>query len=219
MDLAFWRRRWEANQIGFHQQQINTHLQAFWDRLGLTPDSLVFVPLCGKSRDLLWLRARGHRVLGVEISELAVRSFFHENHLQPRITRQGRFDCWSSDGLSLLCGDFFHLSTSQLSACDGVYDRASLIALPHAIRSRYARQLAALLPARARTLLVTMEYPQQEMQGPPFSVREDEVRRLFGSDFNVEPLFSADVLAENGHFRKRGLSRLLERVYLLTSAV
>lgn len=217
MQLTFWQQRWQANQIGFHQQQINTHLQEFWGRLALPEDSLVFVPLSGKSSDMLWLCARGHRVIGVEISELAVSSFFSDNDLQPQVTRQGNFDCWSTDGLSLLCGDFFDLSAAQLADCSGVYDRASLIALPQEMRPRYAHQLAALLPPGAQTLLVTMVYPQDQMRGPPFSVREAEVRQLFGTSFAIEQLFSTDVLAENKRFRERGLSRLQERVYRLTA--
>jgi thiopurine S-methyltransferase len=218
VQLEFWQQRWQANQIGFHQREINAHLQEFWGRLELPDASLVFVPLCGKSRDMLWLRARGYRVLGVEISPIAVSGFFHENELQPEVTRQNGFERWSADGLTILCGDFFHLDAARLADCGGVYDRASLIAMPPEMRPRYARHLSAILPAAASTLLVTMDYPQQQMQGPPFSVAEDEVRRLYRDSFRVRRLFCADILAENSGFRQRGLSRLQEQVYLLTPA-
>ncbi len=216
MNPDFWLERWQRNEIGFHQQEINAHLQDYWPRLGLPAGSRVFVPLCGKSRDLLWLRTCGHEVLGVEISPLAVRDFFAENRLTPLVAHDGKFERCTADGLSILCGDFFDLAPAQLAGADGVFDRASLIALPPAMRVRYAKHLTAILPRKAETLLVTMEYRQQEMDGPPFSVQEDEVRRLYEPRYMVATLFAKDILAENPRFRERGLSSLKEKVYRLT---
>jgi len=216
MKLDFWHQRWEQNQIGFHQREINTHLQQFWQQLVLPERSTVFVPLCGKSRDLLWLRAQGHKVLGVEISPIACAAFFEENGLQPDIDRQGSFQHFEADGLSILCGDFFQLTAADLSQVDGAYDRASLVALPPAMRLDYVRHLDAILPAAIRVLLVTMEYPQVEMDGPPFSVHEDEVQSLFEGRFNTQLLFQLDILAENLRFQQKGLSALQENAYLLS---
>lgn len=219
MDRDFWHERWQRNEIGFHQQEINAHLQDYWELLAVPAGGLVFVPLCGKSRDLLWLRARGHAVLGVEISPIAVRDFFAENALTPQVTRQGAFERYEADGLAILCGDFFDLTPELLQAVAGVYDRASLIALPPGLRTRYAGHSTAILPAAAGTLLVTMEYPQNEMSGPPFAVREDEVCLLYDKRYTVTCLFTKDILAENPRFRERGLSALAEKVYRLVPRV
>ncbi len=215
MDRDFWHERWQRNEIGFHQQEINAHLQDFWGQLAVPAGGLVFVPLCGKSRDLLWLRARGHTVLGVEISPIAVRDFFAENALTPQVLHQGAFERYEADGLAILCGDFFDLTPELVQGVAGVYDRASLIALPPELRTRYAEHSTAILPPAAGTLLVTMEYAQNEMSGPPFAVREDEVRRLYEKRNTVTRLFSKDILAENPRFRERGLSALAEKVYRL----
>jgi len=215
MNPGFWHERWQRNEIGFHQQEINAHLQDYWAQLAVPAGGQVFVPLCGKSRDLLWLRARGYTVLGVELSPIAVRDFFAENALTPQITLQGSFERHEADGLAILCGDFFDLTPELLQAVAGVYDRASLIALPPELRQRYAKHSATILPAGAGTLLVTMEYPQHEMSGPPFAVREDEVRRLYENGYTVTCLFSKDILAENPRFRERGLNALAEKVYRL----
>lgn len=216
MNHNFWHERWQRNEIGFHQQEFNAHLQDYWGQLAVPAGGQVFVPLCGKSRDLLWLRASGHAVLGVEISPIAVRKFFAENALTPQVTREGAFERYEADGLVLLCGDFFDLTPAYCQGVAGVYDRASLIALPPELRTRYAEHSAAILPVAARTLLVTMEYPQNEMSGPPFAVREDEVHRLYDKRFSVTCLFTKDILEENPRFRERGLSALAEKVYLLT---
>jgi len=215
MNPDFWHERWQRNETGFHQQEINAHLQDYWAQLAVPAGGLVFVPLCGKSRDLMWLRARGHAVLGVELSPIAVCDFFAENALTPQVTHHGAFERYDADGLVVLCGDFFDLTPELVQGVIGVYDRASLIALPHELRTRYAEHSMAMLPAAAGTLLVTMEYPQNEMSGPPFAVREEEVRRLYEKRYTVTRLFSKDILAENPRFRERGLRALTEKVYRL----
>lgn len=216
MEPDFWHERWERAETGFHQQDINFHLQRFWDRLGLPAGRRVFVPLCGKSRDMLWLAGAGHPVTGVEISPVAVEAFFEENGLRPNRRREGAFEMWEQDELRVLLGDFFALEPHHLAEVAGVYDRASLIALPPAMRERYARKLAAILPAGVPTLLVTLEYDQAALMGPPFAVGETELRALFEPAHAVELLYARDALAEESRWRERGLTWLLEKAYRLT---
>ena len=216
MEPSFWHERWERAEIGFHQQTINIHLQQFWNRLELRAGQRVFVPLCGKSRDLLWLAGEGHPVTGVEISPLAVEAFFTENGLKPRRWRDGAFEVWEADEIRILLGDFFALEPWQVADCAGVYDRASLIALPPAMRAQYARYLEMILTTGAPVLLVTLEYDQTAMNGPPFAVGEKEVRALYGPTHEVELLVSRDALSEESRWRERGLTWLLEKGYRLT---
>jgi len=216
MEHSFWHERWERAEIGFHQQDVNVHLQQFWSRLGLPSGQRVFAPLCGKSRDLLWLAGEGHPVTGVEISPIAVEAFFQENGLQPRRRQEGAFEIWEQDELRILLGDFFALESHHLTDIAGVYDRASLIALPPALRERYVGHLDAILPPEIRTLLVTLEYDQEQLTGPPFAVAEAEVRVLYQSTHDIELLDTRDALSEESRWRDRGLTWLLERVYRLT---
>lgn len=216
MDKDFWIERWERNQIGFHQDEINAYLREFWKEMRVPGDGRVFVPLCGKSLDMIWLRAQGHEVLGVEISPVAVRDFFSENGLRYSRRPSGELERYESDGLTVLCGDFFSLTADDLKGCSSAYDRASLVAFPQEMRPAYAAHLGAVLPAGCPVLLVTLEYPLEEMQGPPFPVPEDEVQDLFGSGYAVRRIHEADVLAEYPRFRERGLSRLTERIFSLS---
>lgn len=216
MDAEFWHERWQRNQIGFHQHEINSHLQAFWGNLAAPAGSRIFVPLCGKSRDMLWLRSQNLNVTGVEISPVAVRDFFAENALEPTVTQQGDFERWEADGLMILLGDFFALAAADVADCAGVFDRASLIALPPAMRARYAQHLLAVLPRGVQTLLITLEYDQQQMNGPPFSVQEAEVLALYAEHCQVDRLLAINALEDEPGFRQRGLNRLEEKVYLLT---
>ena len=216
MQPDFWHERWALRQIGFHQEEINAHLQQFWPALGIAPGAHVFVPLCGKSADMLWLRAQGHEVTGVEISPLAVQAFFAENDLAATARQQGRFEVYESDGICLYCGDFFDLAPEDLAGIHAVYDRAALVALPPDMRTAYATHMGRLLPSVTKMLLVTFDYPQQEMQGPPFSVQEAEVRRCYGENCAVELVCDTDILDLEPRFRDRGVSRLHEKVYVLT---
>jgi len=215
MDLDFWHERWQANQIGFHQGETNRHLLRHWPQLGLAKDSRILVPLCGKSRDMLWLLEQGHRVVGIEVSQLAVEAFFDENSLTPEIheARYGRR--FVVDQLELLCADFFSLGQQDIGEVDACFDRAALIALTPAQRPRYAIHLTHLLGHGTSGLLITLEYNQSEMNGPPFSVPREEVCQLFDPEFTVEQLFQFDALAENRQFREKGLTALTERAWHL----
>ena len=214
MDPAFWHQRWRDNLIGFHQASINPHLQSYWKRLALGEHDQVLVPLCGKSRDMLWLGER-HPVLGVEVSPVAVQAFFREAGRVPQRSEEPGFTVWEAGRVRLLCGDFFALRPEQLQAVRAIYDRAALIALPAEMRPRYAARLTSLLPGGVSMLLVSLEYEQAEMNGPPFSVEEAEVRRLFAAHWSIERLHQEDVLAGESKFRERGLSRLTETIFLL----
>ncbi|MCL1633179.1 thiopurine S-methyltransferase [Luteimonas sp. SX5] len=213
MEADFWQQRWRDGQIGFHQDRVTPLLEQYWDALALPSGSRVFVPLAGKSLDMLWLAARGHRVLGVELSRIAVEQFFGEHRLQPQIheTRFGKH--YVAGEIELILGDAFALDTDALAACAGVYDRAALIALPADMRKRYVADLYARLPAGCHGLLITLEYPQHEKQGPPFSVTEDEVRALYQPDWGVETLERRDILAAQPSFVAEGVTALHTSVY------
>jgi thiopurine S-methyltransferase len=215
MDTAFWQRRWEKGQIGFHLDRVNPRLQKYWPRLGVASGGPVFVPLCGKSLDMAWLVARGHPVTGIELSRIAVRQFFGEYGYPPGVVDDPPFTVYSAAGVSVLQGDFFALQPQHLQDVAATYDRAALIALPPAMRAGYARHLATLLAPGSLVLLITLEYDQREMQGPPFAVLEEEVHELLGGDFTVEQLELTMDLELPPRFRERGLRRMCERVYRL----
>lgn len=216
MHEEFWHARWSSNEIGFHLNEVNPYLIRFWPELALPAGSRVLVPLCGKSLDLRWLVMQGYPVLGVELSRKAVEDFFAEQSLDYRLEEQGDFIRYCSTGLEILCGDFFALTAADVAQCTAVFDRAAMIALPPDMRSRYVNHLAGLLAPGCRGLLVTLEYPQELMPGPPFSVPEQEVRDRLMPSWRIEHLLREDVLKRNWRFAERGLSDLHESVYRLT---
>jgi len=215
MDIDFWHARWQTNQIGFHQNEINPYLVRYWPGLQLDPQSRVFVPLCGKTLDMIWLLDQGHTVVGSEISQLAVEAFFAENRLTPEIREEAGFIRWSCDRIEILCGDFFGLTAAGTGRIDALYDRAALIALTPAQRVRYAARITEMLEPRTPGLLVTLDYEQQQMQGPPFAVSAGEVSRLYQGGFSVEQLAHTDIIDTQPQFREKGLVSLHESAYLL----
>lgn len=215
MKLDFWHERWENRQIGFHRDDVHPYLSKFWPDLHVASGSRVFVPLCGKSNDLLWLRAQGHEVVGVEASLIAVKDFFAENGLVPSIRLSESFQIYECGGIRLYCGDYFDLSAADLAGVSAVYDRAALVALPPEMRGAYAHHLLSLLLPGARALLVSFEYPQHEMPGPPFNVDAAEIADLYAGECEIRPLMTVDILDQEPRFRNKGVTRLSETVYEL----
>ncbi|MEM9384542.1 MAG: thiopurine S-methyltransferase [Pseudomonadota bacterium] len=218
-DAEFWLARWREGAIGFHQGHTNQTLERFVDRLGLDErPGAVFLPLCGKAYDMDWLAARGHPVIGIDLSELAAQQFFAEYGHAPKVTPEGpRLTRYAAGNVTFFVGDVFALEQSHLADVTAVFDRGALVALDDAERARYVDHLARVLPSACNTLLVVVEYDEQAMHGPPFSVREEEVQALFEARHEIDLLMRREVLDEEPKFRDRGLTAMAETAYLLRS--
>jgi len=201
VEAQFWHDRWERREIGFHMAKPHVALGRHWNSLGLSPGARVFVPLAGKSLDLVWLAERGHAVVGVELSPVAVREFAEEHP--------------AASNVDLRCGDLFELTPATLGPIDAIFDRASLVALPPAMRADYAAQLTRLSSPGTQTLLVSMEYDQRQMRGPPHAVMPDEIAALFGATHDITELDELTALDDFPRMSARGVTHLAERVYCL----
>jgi thiopurine S-methyltransferase len=197
MNAEFWRARWQERKIGFHEGKPNELLARHFGHFDGA--KRVFVPLCGKTEDLVYLAAQGHEVVGVELVEDAVKEFFAEHAITPSV--EG--NVYRAGSITIICGDYFATDVGEV---DAIYDRGALIALPPEMQGRYVRHL----PHVSRILLVTVEYPTEAMSGPPFSVPEAEVRSLY-SDFRI------DLVDERVDPRRRADGKLIERCYRITS--
>jgi len=212
----FWLDRWRNAQIGFHQAAVDKHLQAYWPTLELPPNSRVFVPLCGKSLDLLWLRERGHSVVGVELSPVAVEALFKEHGIPARRRSLADFDVYEAGGLTVFCGDFFKLTPALLGSVSAVFDRAALISWKPPLRASYAHHLASLTKPGTKTLLIAVEYPEAQMSGPPFPLTRDAIDQLYAQRYSIDELGRHEILDLEPRLKARGLSELREVCYRLT---
>lgn len=218
MDPEFWLGRWREGRTNFHQNQVMPLLRKHWPALKLPPGSRVLVPLCGKSLDMPWLASQGYKVLGVEISALGVEQFFDEHGLTPQThdSDQGRH--YVAGDIEIICGDIFKLNETTLSSCSGVYDRAALIALPAHMRQPYVDHVYNRLPDGCTGLLISLDYPQEQMDGPPFSVDDDEIQTLFAARTGALEIERRDILQEEDKFLRNGVQRLDTVVYRLQTA-
>jgi thiopurine S-methyltransferase len=223
MEIDFWVERWNSNKIGFHQTRINQYLVYFYGEKGPPADQRekfkVFVPLCGKSKDMLWLSQNGYKVFAVECSDRAVKDFFEDNALNYKHAKKDHHGLYQSSDLpsmiEIVQGDFFSLQKKDLDGVTDIFDRASLVALPVGMRKNYVNKMVELQKSGQRTLLVTLTFDPSEMNGPPFSVTEEEVHELYATDFSIEKLCFKDVINEETGLRNRGLTALIETVYKL----
>lgn len=209
MKPEYWLERWQSGHIGFHRASANA-LLAEHHQTALGRCLRVLVPLCGKSVDLEWLVVRGHEVVGIELSELAAQAFFAERDIEPQRRTVGGFVEYSHGGIRILTGDFFAATEELVGICDGVYDRAALIALPPEMRPRYVAQLRTLLSPKARVLLITLFFDAPG--GPPFAVSPQEVSTLY-ADARITALSTHDARSDAPGPVERGASFVNENTY------
>lgn len=211
MDAQFWINAWNEGRTGFHLEKYNPKLLEFFPRLNPQVGQKVLVPLCGKTKDMLWLHENKLHVHGVELHQHAVESFFSENKLTPEIKSDETFTHFSYQNMIVSSGDFFKLDEKNIY--DYIYDRASLVALPQSMRDEYVNVVTRALKPHGQYLLIVYDYDQNEMQGPPFSISEDEIYRLYKNEFSIE-LLKSEELTE-GNSRLSAVKSMKEKVYLL----
>ena len=216
MHHEFWHERWQTGQTSFHRTAAHPMLERWWPTLGLAADARVYVPLCGKSLDMVWLASRGHAVVGSELSPIAVDEFFAGQGLVPRQSQVGGHMLHAAGPWSILLGDALALGPAATGTLAAAYDRAAVVALPPDLRARHARAMADLLPAGARALVITFEYRQSLKDGPPFSVPAAEMHALFDRDFELEELERVELIDESPKFVEAGITSLHEVAWRLT---
>lgn len=220
MEIDFWLDRWRRGETAFHQPYVSPYLGYYYGELGPPREKRaslrVFVPLCGKSKDLWWLAQNDYDAIGVECSELAIEQFFAENNLTYDRADKNGFVSFKTGKLEILLGDFFSLQPDDIGPFTDIFDRASLIALPPDMQRRYVNKITSLQQKGTRTLLITLTYPEDQMEGPPFSVTEHEVGQLYGDSYKIAKLAAKSILEDEPRFKQRGLTSLTETAYKLT---
>jgi thiopurine S-methyltransferase len=213
--MTDWIQRWQDGKIGWHLAQVNSKLVEFITCLKLKQGDTVFVPLCGKSYDMVYLLEQGFKVVGVELSPLAIEQFFNENQLRYSLKKTRLFSIYQGDNITLYCGDYFALDKSALKSVSVVYDRAALIALAVDLRAKYAQHLYTIISRDCRVLLLTLNYPQSQISGPPFAVDKDEVVSLFSNGFECQQLQCFDDIKNEPKFLRAGVDFIEKATYCL----
>ena len=218
MEPSYWHQRWTENRIGFHLAEVNAHIENYWPKLALSENAKVFVPLCGKSHDLIYLRDLGSQVVGIELNESAVQAFFAENKISVSQSAVPESDLrlWQGGGIEIYVGDFFQLTKEMLSDCQAVYDRASIVALPPEMRLDYVNHMQAILPAEIKMLLISMEYDESKKQGPPFPVSEAQIKIYYQDSYQISLLATHEIPAPQKSESSQAVV-IIDKVFLLES--
>lgn len=213
--MTDWITRWKTGKIGWHKTQVNTRLIEFIDCLKLRQGDSVFVPLCGKSMDMIYLLEQGFKVVGVELSEIAAQAFFSENNLKFSIEKHPHFVVYANENIQILVGDYFDLDASILTQISAVYDRAALVALPSDLRAKYVCHLYAIIPNGSKILLLTLDYPPIESFAPPYGVDENEIAKLFAYGFKYQQLQCFNDIKNEPKFLRAGVAFINKATYCL----
>jgi len=192
MDKTFWHRKWERNEIAFHENEANPLLIKYFNKLSLENGSRVFLPLCGKSLDIPWLLNHGFCVVGAELSKMAVEQLFLELGVVPNKSQVGEVELYSAKDIDIFVGDIFELSREMLGPVDAVYDRAALVAFPADMRNQYTAHLTDITN-EAPQMLICYEYDQNLLAGPPFSIYGEELKQRYGDSYRINSLATEKV--------------------------
>lgn len=210
MDASFWHQKWKENNIAFHESESNPLLIKYFKELSLAKGSRVFLPLCGKTLDIHWLLSNGYRVAGAELSKIAIDQLFADLGVEPKISRVDQVDHYSAINIDIFVGDIFDLFGKMLGLVDAIYDRAALVALPESMRNRYTVHLKEITN-KAPQLLICYEYDQSLMEGPPFSISNEEVNQHYSDSYDLTLMESTNL---TGGIKGKCAAR--ENVWLLT---
>ncbi len=215
MKQEFWHARWDKNEIGFHLAAVHPWLKAMWPDQNLKEGARVFVPLCGKTLDIEYFLQQKLSVVAVELSELAVIALFEQLNYKAVVSNWVSGKLYEANDLKVYVGDFFSLTPEHLEHVSTIYDRAAIIALPEEMRQRYVQHLVSLCPT-ADILLLTLDYAQEEMAGPPFAVSQQEINRHYSKDYNIECARSKNIIDDEPRFKERGLNRLTQALNFIS---
>jgi len=213
--MVDWLDRWKKGTTGWHRSDINPQLIENINQLTKAKPQKIFVPLCGASLDMKYLIDQGFHVVGVELSSIAIDRFFNENKIEHKVSKVEDFVLYQGKNIEIYCGDFFRLNKNYLYDVSCIYDRAALIALNPDLQKKYVRHLKDILPNSSKILLLTMFYPQNEMEGPPFSVGDDNVEDLFSGSKEIKKISSLNEKESSLKPDDLNLKYLFKNVYLI----
>jgi thiopurine S-methyltransferase len=187
MEADFWHNMWNNNKIGFHLSDTNKYLVNNYKALQLQKNDRIFLPLCGKTHDIKWLLDLGHKIVGVELSEVAIKDLFDSLDIHPTISVHDRFIHYHAKNIDIYVGDFFNLTKELLGNIDAVYDRAAIVALPELMRKEYAKHLKEITNNQ-KQIVITLIYDQSKKNGPPFCVDDKNLFFLYEDSYVIKQL-------------------------------
>jgi thiopurine S-methyltransferase len=78
------------------------------------------------------------------------------------------------------------------------------------------KKLTSLTSPGTQTLLIAVEYPPEQMQGPPFPLTRGTIEELYLGHYSIEELGRHEILELEPRLKARGLTELREVCYRMT---
>lgn len=183
----YWLDRWQNNDVDFCQEAPNEFLVKHFCRFNINDSSVCLVPMCGCSIDMLYFLSKGIKVVGIELSEKAVLSFFSQNNIKYEIIEESDYKCYKGNDIEIYVADIFNLPkiAKNLPAFDIWYDRGAYVALPEDIRTKYSKMMLQVCSDNTQILLLVMEHDKKS-QTPPYSVTQAELIKNFSPNIEFE---------------------------------
>jgi len=209
--LGYWENRWATGQSQWHKNEVNPLFLKWFDeckgrraRGTMETDMRFLFPLCGKSRDLIWVYRKGYYVTGIEAVASVVDALYTEANIPYTKYYEKEIDGWiyesSGDNakLKVFCCDVFKMSMRLLRyPVDRVYDIKSYVAIEREDREKYIRIILSMVTSKFRYLLIAVQYDPTRFAGPPRHVDRAELTNLFKNSKNTNvPGVTVNLLQE-----------------------
>ena len=148
----------------------------------------IFVPMCGKTPDMLWLAEQGHAITGVEINARYIKAFFREADLEytlrsEQFTATKKVNVYEAKGkdITLYQCDIFDYNVEVSGQFDAIWDQSAIPVVnekgPRQLK-RYTSLMQALLKPDGRHMVEVCKH------GSNF-VDEKMLKSLFGDKSEV----------------------------------
>ncbi|MED7819126.1 MULTISPECIES: thiopurine S-methyltransferase [unclassified Francisella] len=201
----YWLNRWQNNDVeNFCQESPNEFLVKHFPKLKVSDFSTCVIPMCGCSIDILFFLYKGIKVIGIELSEKAVISFFTQNHIEYEVIEEDGYKYYKGDSVVIYVSDIFNLPkiAKNLPEFDIWYDRGAYIALPSELRAKYAKMMLEVCSEKTQILLLVMEHDKNpEIQTPPFSASQSELINNFSPSIEFK-LIDSELREDIPDYRK-----------------
>ena len=189
-------------------------LEHYLPQLKLSAGDQVLVPLCGKSLDMGWIIKRRLRVLGIELSAIAIEAFFDTQKVIPTRQAHRNFIRWQHKDCEIWCGDIFDLRLKDMRTIKLIYDCMALTAMPAKTREQYVAHFTRILPKTSPILLLTTETPDEQVANSVSTI-DSEVHSLYQKDYQIALLHGKNCFKIDPEYPEDSPRHLEEKVYLM----
>ena len=169
LDPVDWEARYQSGDIPWDEGYAAPALTEFLKQYPI--HGTVLVPGSGPGHDVRALARQSKTALvtGLDLSATAIA--LARSHPKVGLEHYEQ-------------GDLFDLPESWQSCFDWVFEHTCFCAIPPSFRSDYVRAIATVVKPGGRYFAIFYLNPTA-LEGPPHGSSREEIRRLFGSDFEL----------------------------------